>query len=72
MVRARIIRNAGSPGKVECMNIRKNITNPCAKIKNIVVLLRRQPKEGNFSGRKHFNATETQSEMDGERRRIDY
>jgi hypothetical protein len=38
MVRAGIIKNADAPGDVKWMNIRKNITNTCAKIKNNVYL----------------------------------
>ena len=36
MVRAGIIKNAGAPEDVKWMNIRRNITNTCAKIKNNV------------------------------------
>jgi hypothetical protein len=36
MVRAGIIKDAGAPGDVKWMNIRRNITNTCAKIKNNV------------------------------------
>jgi len=36
MVRAGIIKNAGATGDVKWMNIRRNITNTCAKIKNNV------------------------------------
>jgi hypothetical protein len=36
MVRARIIKNTGAQGEVEWIDIRKNIMNTCAKIKNIV------------------------------------
>jgi hypothetical protein len=38
MERAGIIKNAGAPGDVKWTNIRRNITNSCAKIKNNVDL----------------------------------
>jgi hypothetical protein len=55
MVRARIIKNAGAPGDVEWMNIRRNITNTCAKIKNNVEFAFAANEMGGISGRKRSN-----------------
>ena len=51
-MRARIIKNAGAPGDVEWMNIRRNITNTCAKIKNIVDFALRKNEVGRIQREK--------------------
>ena len=54
MVRARIINNADTPGEMEWMNIRRNIMNTRAKIKNIVDFASRTEEMRRIKGEKAF------------------